>query len=78
MTDEANKYVPLLATTPFITLAESVRAGKGSYALLLGSGVSRSSGMPTGWEIVLHLVEKVALLSGNDTMGEPETWFKER
>jgi hypothetical protein len=34
-------------------LAFSVYEGKGVFALLLGSGLSRAAGIPTGWEITL-------------------------
>lgn len=33
----------------------------GTYALLLGSGVSRAAGIPTGWEVTLDLVRKAAV-----------------
>jgi SIR2-like domain len=52
---------------PLISLALSVYEAKGVYALLLGSGVSRPSGIPTGWEIVLDLISKVAHLQGEQT-----------
>jgi hypothetical protein len=35
---------------PMLSLAFSVHSNKGVFALLLGSGVSRASGIPTGWE----------------------------
>jgi SIR2-like protein len=49
---------------PLVSLALSVYEGKGVYALLLGSGLSRPSGIPTGWEIVLDLIDKIARLHG--------------
>ena len=49
---------------PLVSLALSVYEAKGVYALLLGSGVSRPSGIPTGWEIVLDLISKVDKLQG--------------
>jgi hypothetical protein len=33
---------------PYTSLAFSVYGNKGVYALLLGSGVSRAAGVPTG------------------------------
>ncbi len=41
-------------------LAFSMSASKGVYALLLGSGISRSAGILTGWEITLELIRKHA------------------
>ena len=60
---------------PLISLAFSICAKKGTYALLLGSGLSRSSGIPTGWEVVLDLIERVAKLSGADCGPDPAAWY---
>ena len=38
------------------TLAFSMYSNKGAYALLLGSGISRSAHIPTGWEIESCLI----------------------
>jgi hypothetical protein len=40
---------------PVTSLAFSVYSGKGVYALLLGSGLSRAAQIPTGWEVTLEL-----------------------
>jgi hypothetical protein len=37
-----------------LKLAISLHSNPGIYALLLGSGLSRDTGVPTGWEIVLE------------------------
>ena len=60
---------------PLVSLAFSLQSNKGAYALLIGSGVSRSAGIPTGWEITLDLVRKVASASGNDIGSNAEEWF---
>ena len=57
------------------TLAFSVCSNKGVYALLLGSGISRNSGIPTGWDIILDLVNKLALQQKEVEPKDPETWF---
>jgi hypothetical protein len=49
---------------PLVSLAFSLHTNRGAYALLLGSGVSRAAGIPTGWEVVLDLTERVAQLEG--------------
>lgn len=46
---------------PLIQLAFAVQSGRGAYALLLGSGISRSAEIKTGYEILEDLIEKVAL-----------------
>jgi hypothetical protein len=61
---------------PLLPLAVSTQTSRGVYALLLGSGTSRAAAIPTGWEIVLDLVRKVAILSGADTGADPEAWYK--
>jgi NAD-dependent SIR2 family protein deacetylase len=60
---------------PIVSLAFSLQANNGAYALLLGSGVSRSSGIPTGWEITLELVRKIAAASGAEISSNAEEWF---
>ncbi|MFZ6748945.1 SIR2 family protein [Undibacterium sp. Ren11W] len=60
---------------PISSLAFSISANKGVYALLLGSGVSRSSKIPTGWEITLDLVRKVAALKGDTCEPNPAAWY---
>lgn len=61
---------------PILSLAFGMHSIKGAYALLLGSGVSRSAGIPTGWEVVLDLIRKVAQLSGQDCEPDPAAWYK--
>jgi hypothetical protein len=52
-----------------------MHANKGVYALLLGSGTSRSAQIPTGWDIVQNLVEKIAVVGGYDPDGDPIAWY---
>ena len=42
------------------TLAFSIYSNKGAYALLLGAGISKASGLPSGWDIVTDLLKKLA------------------
>lgn len=58
-------------------LAYSMFHNKGIYALLLGSGVSRTAGVPTGWEITMDLIRQVAALSGEDAGTNPEEWLRD-
>lgn len=73
------------ALTPRVMLATGIHAQPGVYALLLGSGVSRSAGISTGWEIVSHLVQKVAAAADPDNaeshalaQSDPEAWWAQR
>jgi hypothetical protein len=61
---------------PTISLAFSIYSNKGVYALLVGSGVSRSAGIPTGWEIILDLIRKLARLENEDCEPDPAAWYK--
>ena len=63
---------------PVHALAFSVQSNRGVYALLLGSGLSRASGIPTGWEITLDLVRKLANVHGDNPDPTPESWYQEK
>lgn len=52
-----------------------MHASKGVYALLLGSGLSRAARIPTGWEITVELVRKLAALRAADCEPDPAAWF---
>ncbi len=56
-------------------LAFSLHYNKGVYALLLGSGISTSAEIFTGWQIVLDLTRKVARLRGEDCDADPAAWY---
>ena len=55
---------------PVNSLSISIQAQPGVYALLLGSGISQAAGIPTGWDITLDLVAKLAHLD-NFTYSTP-------
>lgn len=58
------------------TLAVSMHTKKATYALLVGSGISQASQIPTGWDIVLDLIRKVAAASGDECGDAPEAWYE--
>jgi hypothetical protein len=60
------------------SLAFSVYSGKGIYALLLGSGVSRAAEIPTGWEVTLDLVRKLAAVEGKECDPDPASWYRKK
>ena len=62
---------------PIQSLSFSIQSNPGVYALLLGSGVSRSAGIPTGWEIVIDLVGKLAAANGHSSETDLEQWYLE-
>ncbi|GAB4022715.1 hypothetical protein GCM10028808_71040 [Spirosoma migulaei] len=59
-----------------ITVAYSIFINKGAFALLLGSGISSTSGIPTGWEITLDLINKIALLEKQNPQVPPDEWYR--
>lgn len=68
---------------PITSLASSIVASPGVYALLLGSGVSRAAGIPTGWEVTIDLIRRIAAGEGEDDIAtasatDVEEWFRER
>lgn len=60
------------------TLAFSIYSNKGTYALLLGAGISRSSGIPSGWDIVIDLLKKLAALNGEKDLADYEQWYQDK
>ena len=62
---------------PIHSLAFSVHANRGVYALLLGSGVSRAAKIPTGWEITRDLIRRLAAVS-NERPASREAWYREK
>ncbi len=61
-----------------VAAAFGVAENPGVYAVLLGSGVSRAAGIPTGWEIVLDLVRRLAELENSDPGDDLAAWYKSR
>ncbi len=63
---------------PIHSLAFSIQANRGVYAVLVGSGVSRAAKIPTGWEITLDLIRKLAKIKGETSDPDPEHWYREK
>jgi hypothetical protein len=62
---------------PALSLAFSMYSNKGVFALLLGSGASRSARIPTGWEIMMDLIRKLAALKNENPEPDPPNWYQE-
>jgi len=60
------------------TISFSIYSNKGVYALLLGSGISRAAGIPTGWDIVIDLIRKLAIQNHEVCTPNEEAWFKNK
>jgi SIR2-like domain len=62
----------------FDPLALSLHHSPGVHAILVGSGVSRGAGIPTGWNITLSLVERLAALEKVTGEADWEKWYLTR
>lgn len=63
---------------PMVSLAFALNSNRGAYAALVGSGVSVGAGIPTGWQVVLDLITKVAGVLGEDPGDDVAAWYEER
>lgn len=64
-----------------LSLSLSFHKNKGSYALVLGSGISRAASIPTGWEIIVALMREIAVLNGKNKEdisedSDLEAWYR--
>jgi hypothetical protein len=59
-------------------IAFEMQSSKGVFALLLGSGVSYTSKIPTGWAITLDLVRRIAAVRGEQCGEKPDLWYREK
>jgi len=60
------------------TLAFSMYSNKGAYALLLGSGISRSAHIPSGWDVENKLIEQLAATQSVSDIKDWHQWYKEK
>ena len=70
--------MPSLISDPLTHLAFSVYENKGVFAILLGSGLSRAAEIPTGWEITLDLIRRVALAEGIEEQADWAQWYRNK
>ena len=59
-------------------IAFALHENKGVFALLLGSGLSHAAGIPTGWEITLDLIRRVAATRGISGNFAWDKWYREQ
>lgn len=58
------------------SISFSIYSNKGIYSLLLGSGISKSAGIPTGWDILLDLIRRLAKIKKEVIKTDPESWYR--
>lgn len=59
-------------------LAFSISENKGVFAILVGSGLSRAANIPTGWEITLDLIRRVATAQGVADQPDWAQWYSDQ
>jgi hypothetical protein len=72
---------PTVGVRPAVALATAIHAAPGVYSFLLGSGISRAAGVPTGWEVTQDLIRRVAVAEGSTDprlTTAPEVWWQEQ
>ena len=62
---------------PLHSLAFSMQSNRGVYAALIGSGVSKAAQIPTGWDVTLNLVRKLAAVRNETPDPDPVSWFRD-
>lgn len=67
-----------MVLSPMVSLASSVHAGPSTFALLVGSGISSGAGVPSGWDMTVDLIRRLAALHGQDAGDDPAAWYRER
>lgn len=60
---------------PITPVAFALHNRPGAHAVLLGSGLSSAAGIPTGWQILVRLVEQTAAVHGQDADGALD-WYR--
>lgn len=63
---------------PITSLSFGLHQGPGQFALLLGSGISRSAGIPTGWGITMDLVSKLPDAPRDADDGALLDWYRSK
>ena len=66
-----------MASSHMVSLASSVHAGPGTFALLVGSGISVSAGVPSGWGVMVELIRRLAVLRQQDAGDDPISWYRD-
>ena len=67
--------VAVIDLPAFDALALSLHHSPGAHAILVGSGLSRAAGIPTGWEITLNLIGRLGALEGVAESDDWAAWY---
>jgi hypothetical protein len=69
---------PTRGVDPRVALATSLEAAPGVFSVLVGSGMSTSAGIPTGWDVAMDLIRRIARAEGttdSEAQEHPEAWW---
>lgn len=78
-TETLGKISMSLLTDDHLTrLSFSVYENPTVYAFLIGSGHSRAAEIPTGWEITLDLIRRLAMMQGEEDQPDWAAWYREK
>jgi hypothetical protein len=69
--------MPSIQIDPIDSLSLTLHHSPGVQALLLGSGISRSAGVPTGWEVTLDLIRRLGSVQGVLDQEDWAAWYRE-
>lgn len=61
---------------PIVRLVASAQPGERKYVLFAGAGLSRDTGLPTAWDLMLTTASLLRSGEPNPGDGDLETWFK--
>jgi hypothetical protein len=62
---------------PLTRIALGITAKPNLYAILLGSGISSAAGIPTGYDVTLALIRRLAVAEGIEPE-EPFSWYRSK
>ena len=68
----------LLADDHLTRLSFSIYENRTVYAFLIGSGLSRAAGIPTGWEITIDLIRRMAMMQGEEDQPNWAAWYRKK
>ena len=63
---------------PPVSLACAMHSNPGAYAALIAAGLSVGAGIPTGWQVMLDLISKLARVLGESPGDDLAGWYQER
>lgn len=63
---------------PTVRAALALSARPGGYAVLLGAGISRSTGIPSAWDVLEDLIGLIAEAQGQHRPDDPARWWEDQ